>query len=167
MKDTGYREEFRGTRAGSTRSGTGVALACALAVMLSSPLALADTDVPSANGHDWDVQDNTGADDGGIDDGGDDAFDDWGMLRLRTLDAGGTSLTSNQELPGSASLMMEAEASPPPLPWSLTTSWYHAAWSFPVAPTMAATSTASPTPAQRHDRFSWPGAETWGLTAAR
>lgn len=60
----------------------------------------AATDVISDNGQPWDVQDTTDSDDGGIDDGGQDAFDDWGMISIRTLDGGGAQLTGELEING-------------------------------------------------------------------
>ncbi|MCB9135174.1 MAG: proprotein convertase P-domain-containing protein [Anaerolineales bacterium] len=62
----------------------------------------------SANGNYWDLQDNlytwtTNAnndpiDDGALDDGGQDAFDGWGSLRVRILDANDTVLTDDTPL---------------------------------------------------------------------
>lgn len=62
--------------------------------------ALADTTVTSANSLVWDVQDNTGVDDGGISDGGNDAFDSWGKIRVRVTDSTSTVIVSDQELSG-------------------------------------------------------------------
>jgi hypothetical protein len=45
------------------------------------------TTVPSANGQPWDIEDVTGTDDGSVADGGENAFDGFGGLRIRVLDA--------------------------------------------------------------------------------
>lgn len=56
----------------------------------------------SANNNPWDVQDQqlfpTDPGDGGVSDGGQDAFDGWGMLKLRIFDGGGSLLAATDEL---------------------------------------------------------------------
>ncbi len=61
--------------------------------------ASALTNVQSDNGQNFDVQDITDEDDGGINDGGNDAFDDFGMIRIQVSDGNGI-LTNDQELNG-------------------------------------------------------------------
>lgn len=63
--------------------------------------AVAETLVESANGYDWDVDDLTSGDTGGIIDGGDDAFDDYGMVRVVVRDGEGNVLVdTNWEVSG-------------------------------------------------------------------
>ena len=59
------------------------------------------TTIPSANCNYWDVLDRDSYFDGGaIGDGGQDAFDDWGSLRIRVLDGSANVLVDDQELCG-------------------------------------------------------------------
>ena len=74
--------------------------ATSLALTVWASPASADTVVLSDNGNEWDVQDSTGDDDGGINDGSDDAFDDWGMIRVVVADDGGVLVDSQMELEG-------------------------------------------------------------------
>lgn len=84
-----------GARCGSTLLLVSLSL-----TLLMSAETRAQTTVPSDNGHPWDVLDTTSSDTGGISDGGDDAFDGFGMVRLRTRDGSGTILTGDVELSG-------------------------------------------------------------------
>ena len=70
------------------------ALVCFAALGLGATPVFAQ--VVSDNGHIWDVS----LSNGGIGDGGQDAFDGFGFLSLRTLDAGGGTLTSNASVSG-------------------------------------------------------------------
>lgn len=70
-----------------------------LSAVMSTSL-IANTNVISDNGQPWDVQDNTGSDNGSISDGGQDAFDGWGMIRIHTMDGSGAELTADVEISG-------------------------------------------------------------------
>lgn len=61
----------------------------------------AQTTIDSANCNYWDVEDaNSYRDTGDISDGGQDAFDDWGSLRIRVLDGSANVLVNDGELCG-------------------------------------------------------------------
>jgi hypothetical protein len=72
-----------------------------LVILLAFALPVrAQTIISSANDFPWDVEDNTGGDTGAIGDGGGDAFDAYGSIRIRVLDASSTILTDDEELSG-------------------------------------------------------------------
>ena len=78
----------------------GSLLSLTLATGLPASYALAATTILSDNGQPWEVDDQTGSDTGGIGDGGQDAFDDYGMIKVRVMDGSGSVLTSDLEVSG-------------------------------------------------------------------
>jgi hypothetical protein len=68
----------------------------ALAYGITASDALANTIIPSENGLTWEVYDQTAdfRDSGGIHDGGQDAFDAFGMVKMRVMDGSGSVLSS-------------------------------------------------------------------------
>ncbi len=63
-----------------------------------SSSVIATTIIVSDNGHPWDIYDIGDSDTGGISDGGNDAFDNWGKIRIRTMDGANAILSGDVEL---------------------------------------------------------------------
>ncbi|NJD56878.1 MAG: hypothetical protein FIA94_10805 [Nitrospirae bacterium] len=82
------------------QNSKGLALLVSLFLIFSAVPVMATT-IDSLNGQPWDIYDVLdGYDHGSVDDGGQDAFDNWGYLRVRVLDAGGATIVSDALLCG-------------------------------------------------------------------